>query len=145
MKLPFPYLFSCSQPSQLLSLLPLHIYLHHCNTFPTTKVHVLRYSFLQITKDLLHVSEQPQLVILLKTTNVPFQSQMVHTSKAWKQFKIIKRQTSFRTFGKLKCLENSNVLRFIRCMQRFVFKKVQERCRSHLSQQKKTKKENNFH
>ena len=96
-------------------------------------------------RTLLHVSEQPRLVILLETTNDPFQSQMFHTSEAWKQFKIIKRQTSFRTSGKLKCLENSNVLRFIRCMQRFVFKTVEEKFRSHLSQQKKTTKENNFH
>ena len=93
----------------------------------------------------LHVSEQQRWVILVETTNDPFQSQMFYTFKAWKQFKIIKRQTSFRTFGKLKCLENSNVLRFIRCMQRFVFKIVEEKCRSHLSQHKKTTKENNFH
>ena len=47
----------------------------------------------RLQRTLLHVSEQPRLVILLETTNDPFQSQMFHTSEAWKQFKIIKRQT----------------------------------------------------
>ena len=82
-------------------------------------------------RSLLHVPEQPRLLILLETTNDPSQSKMFHASKLREKLKTTKKQRSFRTFGKFKCLENSNVLRFIRCMQCFVFKTVEERCRSH--------------
>ena len=76
-------------------------------------------------RSLLHVPQQPRLVILLEPTNDPF-----HASISCEKLNIIKKET-LQTFEKFKCLENPNVSRFIRCMQCFVFKAVEERSRSY--------------
>ena len=86
-------------------------------------------------RSLTHVPEQPRLAILLETKNDPFQLRF-HASKSCKKMKKIKKQTLFQTFGKLECLENSNLFKFIGCMQCFVFKTVKERCPSHNKKQR---------
>ena len=79
-------------------------------------------------RSFLHVPEQPRLVILLKTTNDPFQSQIFYTSKSCEQLKL-------RSKRRFKHLKNSNDCK----IQMFVFKIVEERCRCH------NKRKKNFH
>ena len=51
---------------------------------------------------------------------------MFHASKPFEQLRIIKKQT-FQTLVKFEYLENTNVLRFIKYMQYFIFRLVEER------------------
>ena len=86
-------------------------FIWHCNTSKIQRQESICFDTYASPsqRKLLRVSEQAQLVILFETTNNPFRSQMFHASKSCEQLKIIKKQTSFRTFGILECLEHSSV------------------------------------